>query len=142
MFKELFNVFKNNKVKNDIEIKDNEISKEKVTKYEKTNKVIDSLFKGQSFYYLEMNSEKGKRVKYTQVINNSYDKKALLCLIFTDRDKANDYIDKELKELKKYNVLSKEDSIENILDFINSLKLSNCEGIIINYPEDWAILTF
>lgn len=71
---------------------------------------------------------------YMQVVNSK-----LLGFVYTDKDKANKYLDDELKEIKKEGIYVKEMQIEDIMNYIQELKYNKVEGIIINYPYNWII---
>ena len=61
----------------------------------------------------------------------------LLGFVYTDKDKANEYLNDELKEIKKEGIYVKEIKMEDIMDYIQDLKDNNVEGMIINYPYNW-----
>lgn len=107
-----------------------------------SNEIINKLFSSKNFYYLEVKDEKGNIVKYTQLIDDNNDNLVLLGLVFTSKEKADEYINSELKALKKNNIKPISMDINQILAYINNLKKSDIEGIIIDYPYDWCILKF
>lgn len=139
----MFHLFKKKKEINKCEIKE-EVVKEEVTNnlnfFDDENCIKDidlflnNFFECEKVYTFVFSKPPKVDKYYMQVVNSK-----LLGFVYTDKDKANEYLNDELKEIKKEGISIKEIKMENIMDYIQELKDNKVEGIIINYPYNWII---
>lgn len=138
----MFNIFKNKKQKVEQEEQSNVIEDDtKIENFfddENSTKNIDlflsKFFECDKFYtYVFVKPPKAEKY-YTQVVNSQ-----LLGYIYTDKIKAQEHLNDELKSFKNDGLTIKEMNMEEILSYIEKLQINKIDGLIINYPFNWII---
>lgn len=90
---------------------------------------LENFFTSNSFYILEVMKPPKENLCYVELIGEE-----ISAIIFTTRKNAEEYIKSELLPdgivVKKYKSL-------DFFNYLDRLKVANCERILFNYPKDW-----
>lgn len=99
-----------------------------------TELFLNNFFKCEEFYTYVFSSKSKEDKYYTQIVNSQ-----LLGFIYTDKSKAENHLNDELKSFKKDGLGIKHMNLDSILEYINNLRSNSIDGLIINYPYNWVV---